>query len=96
MKHGRYKSYKVLREIRAYFKRKTKHKNYKPDIIILTDDFFDKSKYGKNIVNEILVDLANHGYIQDTYNQIRTEVHAVKITDKGKDALRNIFSFMLC
>lgn len=94
MIHGMIRSYMVLRKINQYNKKEAKGKNYKREINILYEDFFDSLKYEKRIVEEILADLARGGYILDTSYMKVSRVHAVKITDKGRMALDNIFRLL--
>lgn len=88
MKH---KQYTILKTIEKYQIQKSNNS----DFTILSDDFYSMLTHKRHSVNTRLEELTHDGYIIDTANKIDTEVHAVKITDKGYDALSSYYKTIL-
>lgn len=87
----KFRQYRVLKHLKLYQDEKSKNSNYQHNIDILDNTFCRKVKYKRSTLNTILKQLDKDGYIVDTFTKIPTNIHAIKITDEGLDALSNYY-----
>lgn len=83
-----HKQYKILSAINTLIEHSNIISEHPSDCKIIGDKIYECTKYPKYTVDTILKELHEQKYIYDIACENFTNVHAVKIESKGKDALK--------